>query len=481
MKIRACLKSIGDLHENAQLIQFTTTIPGRILVWMIATPLIWPSNRIVWLAPLLAIFLMRPGWRRELLCIGSLLFLYHGLAGRPSWQSAPIHLIVMLGTLVIVFTAYRTAKAFGSLPKFAQRHPLVCLHALLWPLMIVAWITPPTLAEPWQHLVEPFRWILPFLTWRLNYLLLAGKRGTLKGSGFLDHLWYCIPCFGGTNTPYGKGFDYLNSNRADGPVDIARIQLSGIKLLVLAKLWLLLQVELTAGFYGGQGGILGKVLDGNSLGFTRLGQLIGSSDVSLIAKWASLFGELIYFTLGMAAYGHLIIGCLRLFGFAVFRNTYKPLLAESIVEFWNRFYYYFKELLVEFFFFPVFAAYFKKKPKLRMFMAVMAAAFAGNIYYHFMRDFGTLENAGTTAAAAFMLPRILYSFLLGIGIFISMQRQQRLRGLRSETGKQKGMFRLRNIAVVWLFFSLIHIWNVDPINLSFDLRTRFFFSLFGIS
>jgi len=25
----------------------------------------------------------------------------------------------------------------------------------------------------------------------------------------------------------------------------------------------------------------------------------------------------------------------------MFRNTYKPLLAESIVEFWNRYYYYF--------------------------------------------------------------------------------------------------------------------------------------------
>jgi hypothetical protein len=46
----------------------------------------------------------------------------------------------------------------------------------------------------------------------------------------------------------------------------------------------------------------------------------------------------------MRRHGHMIIGTLRLFGFNVFRNTYKPLLSESILEFWNRYYYYFKEL-----------------------------------------------------------------------------------------------------------------------------------------
>ena len=45
----------------------------------------------------------------------------------------------------------------------------------------------------------------------------------------------------------------------------------------------------------------------------------------------------------------MIVGYLRLCGFNVFRNTYKPLLAETMVEFWNRYYYYFKELLVNFF------------------------------------------------------------------------------------------------------------------------------------
>src|SRR6185369_2906206 len=87
-------------------------------------------------------------------------------------------------------------------------------------------------------------------------------------------------------------------------------------------------------------------------------------------------------TLAIAAKGHLYIGVLRLFGFYVFRNTYKPLLAETVVEFWNRYYYYFKELLASFFFFPTFTRYFKTHPRLRLLAAVFAAAFFGNMYYH---------------------------------------------------------------------------------------------------
>jgi hypothetical protein len=59
---------------------------------------------------------------------------------------------------------------------------------------------------------------------------------------------------------------------------------------------------------------------------------------------ASLYCELVWQVLRHAAAEHMIIGTLRLFGFNVFRNTYKPLPPESILEFWNRYYYYFKEL-----------------------------------------------------------------------------------------------------------------------------------------
>ena len=116
-----------------------------------------------------------------------------------------------------------------------------------------------------------------------------------------------------------------------------------------------------------------------------------------------------------------------------------------------------------------------------MFVAVMSAAFLGNIYFHLMRDFQTIAGAGVSGAIAIMLPRILYSFLLGIGVYLSMQRQQRRRGSIPEPVAYPRMLRLRNIAVVWLFYSLIHIWNVEPITLSLAERFRFFLGLVGVT
>lgn len=55
---------------------------------------------------------------------------------------------------------------------------------------------------------------------------------------------------------------------------------------------------------------------------------------------ASIYCELVRQVLRHAVNGHAVIGTLRLFGFKVFRNTYKPLLAESRVAFWGRYYYF---------------------------------------------------------------------------------------------------------------------------------------------
>ena len=106
--------------------------------------------------------------------------------------------------------------------------------------------------------------------------------------------------------------------------------------------------------------------------------------------------------LRLAVKGHLIVGFLRLYGFNVFRNTYKPLLAESIVEFWNRYYYYFKELLVTFFFMPTFTGPAKRLrhwPRLRLLAAVFAAAFVGNVYYHVIKESEALAQGQLLAGA----------------------------------------------------------------------------------
>jgi len=60
-------------------------------------------------------------------------------------------------------------------------------------------------------------------------------------------------------------------------------------------------------------------------------------------------------------------------------------------------------------------------------------------------------------------------------------RQQSARGRAGQsTPALSSVVRLRRIAGVWLFYAIIQIWNVEPIDLTFSERTRFFLTLIGL-
>jgi hypothetical protein len=170
------------------------------------------------------------------------------------------------------------------------------------------------------------------------------------------------------------------------------------------------------------------------------------------------------------------VGCLRLFGFRVFRNTYKPFLSRSIVDFWGRYDYYFKELLVEFFFYPCYLRHFRAWPRVRLFAAVFAAAFAGNMYMHVLSH-RQIDEHGLVATLAVIWPRTVYCLLLAVGIYVSMRRQQRSRAAAESA--PSALVRVRQMVGVWTFFALIHIWNVRPYEITFAQRNAFLLSLFG--
>jgi D-alanyl-lipoteichoic acid acyltransferase DltB (MBOAT superfamily) len=195
--------------------------------------------------------------------------------------------------------------------------------------------------------------------------------------------------------------------------------------------------------------------------------------------WASLYCELVRHVLRLASSGHRVIGILRLFGFNVFRNTYKPLLAESILEFWNRYYYYFKELLVAFFFIPTFTRLggkLRRWPQLRLFAAVFAAAFIGNMYYHLLNLESLLVTGRVLDAIYGLRSRFFYCLLLAIGLYVSMARQQQRGGAAQSSNPAA---RFRRIFGVWTFFGLIYIWNVKC-SAPFLTRVEFFLGLFGV-
>lgn len=318
--------------------------------------------------------------------------------------------------------------------------------------------------------------VLPFLLWRCGYLLKTGQRGKAVGTSLSDHLFYLWPVWRGSETPYGKGFDYLSRNEAQSAEAFARSQLAGLKLLLLAQVWKAVLLLMRGAVYGDPDSPLALVLRGYSLGMPRLQDLIrGGATVSLLTAWVSIYCDLIWNTLKIAVKGHEYIGVLRLCGFHVFRNTYKPLLAESIVEFWNRYYYYFKELMVEFFFYPTFARY-KTRLWLRTLLAIFAAAFVGNIYYHLIQQERLLVVGDFSGLWNLLHARVFYCFLLASGICVSMLREQGRRGQPADA-RGGAARRLMRIGGVWTFYGVIHIWNVGGGLATFGQRTRFFLSL----
>lgn len=377
----------------------------------------------------------------------------------------------------LLWLCYRAAVGFTALPAVVRQRPQLALHGLFWCLLATLWFTASS-EGPWRPILTGIAIALPFLLWRMGYMLLSGQRGRAAGTAFTDHLMYLWPVFGGSNTPYGKGLDYLSRHEAKTSDELARAQLAGLKLLLLSAIWSVSAKLMDGVVYADPKSTLTPLLAGYSLAVPRLGRLIGHhSEVGLVMSWASIYCELVWQVLNHAVYGHTVIGVLRLAGFSVFRNVYKPLLAESIVEFWNRYYYYFKELLVEFFFLPTFARRFRKSPRLRLFAAVFAAAALGNMYYHMLQREDLLIRGDFATLWSVFNSRVFYCVLLAVGLFVSMLRAQSRGAVAPAPGEARRCLRIFG---VWTFFALIFIWNARG-PAPFLARTDFFLGLFGLA
>ena len=473
--------SIRQFHEQEKIVAGAQTATGKALVWISGIALLaWHDVNALMLASFTLVLLF-PERRRSLLMLAAFGLVAGKFLGRQG-----IDLIVVLvspetvestqwfrflmqfsfamtSILAIVFAAIR----LNVLPSIVRRHPLSILHLLVCSTLVLS-------SVPRLGIFA----LGPMILWGASYMLKSAASGNAETTSLKDHLFYLVPVFGGTNTPYGKGPDYLTRFEAIDPESIARSQLAGIKLLILAIIWAGALSLMDAVIFGHTDTILATSLAPWSLQLAHMADLMQTNTKPAItACWISIYLELIRATIILAIAGHVIIGSLRLLGFNVFRNTYKPLLSESIVEFWNRFYFYFKELLVEFFFYPTFFRCTWAGPRLRLLLAVLAAAFVGNVYYHLLKVPRLLADGDLSALWTYWGPRLIYCFLLALGIWLSMLRQQERRKLAVRVS---GLSKFRAIAGVWTFYGLIHIWNITPRKIGFGERWNFLMSLIGL-
>lgn len=258
---------------------------------------------------------------------------------------------------------------------------------------------------------------------------------------------------------------YLRKVEARTPHDLAIVQIKAIKLMA----WCLALVALQ--------GIATLVFQ-DMLGIPRFDGVVamfGTDEPYPIGlTWQSLILNFFVEIIDLSIMGHASVAVARMAGFNLLRNTYRPLEATSIAEFWNRYFYYFKELLVEFFFMPTFLRYFKKHPTLRIVFATFMAAGVGNWLFHLIRDIHFVAQIGWQNTLAGFQIYAVYCLILAAGIAVSQVRKK---------VQHSGLLRGKIIPAlcVMSFFCLIQVFDYTPANSSMTLsdHLRLLFYLFG--
>jgi hypothetical protein len=454
---------VPQLDRSPRWVTFAQTLPGKLaLVSSFAGLLFVHGNSLWWLISLyLLIFSLLPQLRWQILLVATwtfLLFVPTGFhwehintlfrnAAIP-WQISSNGEGLPLILAAILFAALCLYLARSSPLSRHLKRPVLTLICLYLGLMISASyapLTPAIRAVLWAFLAV-FGQYFWFVCYSLKECRAPNQVPLLLQFGQYRPFW--LPGM----LPYNKSAGYLRKIEAKTAEEFAICQLKGFKLLLWA-LWLKLFTALGSITVFGYGDLmagrlqfkreLGTVqmfLDGNFLkelvtlpfsGFlpryeTAFNLAANGTPLPWHTNWAVLITNFLYILLYAAFTTHIIIAIVRMCGFNALRNTYRPLSSKTIAEFWNRYFYYFKELLVEFFFYPTFFRYFKKRPRLRMYTATMAAAFFGNFLFHFMRDIWVVVELGFFEAMVAFHTHFIYAFVLGNVIFLSQARKEKV-------------------------------------------------------
>jgi len=274
------------------------------------------------------------------------------------------------------------------------------------------------------------------------------------------------PFWGSSTTPIPKGAAYLRRIESKNPIDLAVTQLKALKLILWAAV-------LSVGY-----SFWVKILHG----VLHIPTLQEALDLSIARTpcpwcvcWLVIITAFVENLLALSIWGHKCVACCRMAGFRALRNTYSPLRATTIAEFWNRYYFYFKELLVDFFFYPTFFRYFKGRRRLRIAAATFMAAGFGNLFFHFIRDIGYVAELGLRQALLGYHVYAFYCLALSTGIVASQLRK------KAHREKQPGPWRVLSPRFgVIAFYCLLQIFDDTGRNRLITAHFIFLLHLFGI-
>lgn len=478
---------IPRLDEMPRVLEFARTKAGRLVVVAAFSGLLELSGLEWWwqTGTILALISLFPARRHFFLTVAALWWVHLRVpfdadllaplltahsAGR--WFS---------GWPVIVALCYVMAGAYGWTARRYRnspvgRHPVAGLVVILCLLLLAATRMP--LKGVAFFMVAASAMILSKFVWFFAYSVSGAS--SRDGMPFWKQIWMIRPFWGfptSANVPFGKGASYLRRIEATDDAQFAKTQLKGLKLLLWALVLQVCQSALKHLMIGSDPLIVhGVVIHGWIPKYPyALDCNAQGHPVEWSMRWLSIIMQFVSQIALWTVSGHKIIAVCRMAGFAAARNTYKPFTATTIAEFYNRIYYYFKELLVDFFFYPTYLRYFKRRPKLRLFVATLAAAGLGNFINHFLANSSMIFRLGFWQTLKDFHTYMFYCAVLGIAIGISQHRSTTHR-----RQQLSGFPKVRAIAVVFLFYTFLTIFDTTPILQSRNLGDCFsyFLSLF---
>ncbi|MBB3452137.1 hypothetical protein FHT86_000393 [Rhizobium sp. BK313] len=471
-----------EMDKNPDMIRFAGTVHGSVIIHaaffavlllagldigfgtaaiaiagLIGCALLPSKRALVIAASTLVFLIVRPFHAFELAEIPPAIIERLGLTGTNpkilAWAATALFMIAAWIAL------YLQGRYRETLPA---KRPLLSMIMLFWLLVLLA------VAGMLPALPQAFLWtfLAAFASgfWFLAYALADQKAKDSTRNGMRLGLFH--PFWDGPPLPTGKGAAYLKKFEVKDETSLAVTRLKALKLIVWGALLTGLYIALT------------KLLN-DYAGLPTLHRAMelyaAGTPVPAYEAWAALVVHYLLDIAFIAGWSHVIVAIVRMAGYAIPRNTVRPLSSRTLAEFWNRYYFYFKELLVDFFFFPAFLRYFKKQPKLRVAFATLCAASFGNVLFHFTWNLNLTLDYGLLGAMQHFESYAVYSLLLAGGLIISQ-----LRGRKPKP--EDGFLRYEVLPRigVGLFFCLVAVFNETPELFTMHDRVAFFFSLFGV-
>lgn len=455
----ANLRIIPRIETYPIVTKFAQTLVGKLLMQLLFTlGLRFAEKEWLALGLCLAMITFVPLRRRLLLTVATLLFTFAvpwTAWLHPLYTSALIVFVIVLGAMLFWLASELPHSVIG-------RHPVLILFCGYSLFIVFAAYFPNN--TPVYLTVWAFAYTFGTYIWFIGYSLL--DRRSADRDDFSLQLGAYRPFWGSTHTPFPKGASYLRRIEARDSQQLAVTQLKGLKLLG----WSLL-VSVFARYFAL---VVHGYLAIPTFSATFFHSVHRTPDPWYVC-WASLISAFFEEIFNISIWGHRIIACCRMAGFHALRNTYRPLSARTVAEFWNRYYFYFKELLVDFFFYPVFLNFFKTRKRLRMAVATFAAAGFGNAFYHFIRDLDYISKLGLWRAFTAYHVYLFYCTVLAAAISLSQLRKRR----PPPTGFLRG--RVVPVFCVALFYCLLHVFDYTERTYPITEHFRFVAHLFNLT